>query len=64
MGVIQTFVLGIADEIERGFMPLCFTCSCKGAHPECDEAMTATAYAQRDTVQRIVTLLRKAVKDA
>lgn len=63
VAAVRTFVGNIATEIERGFMPLTFLCSCHGAHPECSEARTATAYAQKDTVERIVAMLRRVASE-
>lgn len=57
---LAEFVHGLANEIEKGYIPFAFNCSCRGAHPSCAQARADVyATAQKDTVDRITAMLRR-----
>jgi len=48
----------LAQKITERFTPLAFQCECKGEHPECADTLnSASAWAQHDTVGRIVRFI-------
>lgn len=49
----------LAKNILARYTPFAFACECKGTHPACADAMQDTyAYAQMDTVRRIVEYIK------
>ena len=48
----------LAQKITERFTPLAFLCECKGEHPDCNNTLnSASAWAQNDTVGRIVRFI-------
>jgi hypothetical protein len=49
----------LSQQILTRFLPLAFTCECKGTHPSCKDTMeTPYAFAQSETTWRIALWIK------